>query len=105
MKHNRVSYVRKKFAGGSCICFGLVTVSLLFFAIGMYFGIKNKGYIPLNIAAVCFCSLLLSIAGIVYGLCSFMDKEKNYILSKLGISLGIIITATWIIMILIGVRG
>jgi len=100
-----VSYIRKPFAKRSFLSLGLAVGALVLGIIGIISSVMAEGQAQLNVAAVCFCSLLISIFSLVYGVLSFFEREKKYILSKIGmgISLGLIIL--WAVLIIIGVKG
>jgi hypothetical protein len=104
-KQKRVSYIRKPFAKRSFLSLGLAVGALVLGIIGIISSVMAEGQAQLNVAAVCFCSLLISIFSLVYGVLSFFEREKKYILSKIGmgISLGLIIL--WAVLIIIGVKG
>jgi len=104
-KQKRASYIRKPFAKRSFLSLGLAVGALVLGIIGIISSVMAEGQAQLNVAAVCFCSLLISIFSLVYGVLSFFEREKKYILSKIGmgISLGLIIL--WAVLIIIGVKG
>jgi hypothetical protein len=100
-----VSYIRKPFAKRSFLSLGLAVGALILGIIGIVSSVMAEGQAQLNVAAVCFCSLLISFFSLIYGVLSFFEKEKKYILSKIGmgISLGLIIL--WTVLIIIGIKG
>jgi len=104
-KQKRVSYIRKPFAKRSFLSLGLAVGALILGIIGIVSSVMAEGQAQLNVAAVCFCSLLISFFSLIYGVLSFFEKEKKYILSKIGmgISLGLIIL--WTVLIIIGIKG
>lgn len=102
---NRISYIKKPMAEHSFMCLCFSGIGLLLFAAGMGLSIRSQGNTPLGVTAVCFSSLLFSLFGVRYGYLSFREKEKNYILAKIGTVTGGILLILWFVMILIGVRG
>ena len=52
-----------------------------------------------------FCSLLLSLIAVWYGIISFWEDDKNYILAKLGIAIGGLLLMGWTAVIIIGLGG
>jgi hypothetical protein len=64
----------------------------------------TAGQAELNVAAVCFCSLLISLVSLAYGALSFFEREKKYILSKIGMSISGVLIVLWIVFIIIGLR-
>lgn len=101
---NKISYIKKPMANQSYMCLLLASISLLLFLIGMAIGIKSHGNIPLGGVAVCFSSLIFSAVGIRYGILSFKEQEKNYILAKVGTIISGIFAILWLVIILIGFR-
>ncbi len=100
---SRVSYVRKPLARRSLFSMGIVTAALLLSAGGFYGGVVTQGQAPLNFAAMGLCSMVLSAAAIWYGAISFLEREKNYVLARAGIGLGILILGMWTVTIVIGI--
>lgn len=105
MSNNKVSYVRKKFAKRSIICMGLMICALGLFLISLSLATNSQGQAGLNAGALGFCSLLLSLVGIWYGVRSFSEKEKNCFLARAGIGIGGILVIIWVVLIIIGFNG
>lgn len=101
----KVSYVKKPFARRSIISFGLSLCALILFIMGISCGVNSNGQMPLNMAAVCFCSLLVALFSLAYGVFSFFEREKKYILAKLGLGVSGCLVIVWLILIIIGLRG
>lgn len=101
---NRISYIRKPMAEHSFWCIGLAAAGLVLCAAGLTFSVRAQGNTPLGAVAVCFSSLLFSAASLVYGRKSFKEKEKNYILAKIGTGVGGILVILWLVMIMIGFK-
>lgn len=59
-KQKRVSYIRKPFAKRSFLSLGLAVGALILGIIGIVSSVMAEGQAQLNVAAVCFCSLLIS---------------------------------------------
>ena len=59
----------------------------------------------LNVAAVCFCRFLIAIVSLSYGALSFLEKEKKYILSKIGMAVSGLLVIVWAVLIIIGFGG
>nr|WP_154527081.1 calcium:proton exchanger [Clostridium sp. WB02_MRS01] len=73
--------------------------------IGIISSVMAEGQAQLNVAAVCFCSMLISIVSMVYGVFSFFEKEKKYILSKIGMGISLSLIILWAVLIIIGIKG
>ena len=50
-------------------------------------------------AALALCSIVTIISSIAYGIFSFMEKEKNYILAKIGLVFAGIAMCFWLVVI------
>lgn len=104
-EHTRVSYVKKPITKRSLMSIGLASVGMVLFLIGLLMAIRARGQAELHVAAIGFCSMLLSAVAVFYGVISFLEKEKNYILAKLGLGIGGTVVLVWFIMIIAGMRG
>lgn len=99
---NLISYIKRPMAENSYMCLILASVGLVLFIIGLTIGVRTQGNIPLGGVAVCFSSLLFSVFSLWYGAMSFREKEKNYLLAKIGTCAGGLLVILWLVMILIG---
>ena len=104
-KQKKVSYIRKPFAKKSFLSLGLSVGALVLGIIGITSSVMAAGQVQLNVAAVCFCSLLISFFSIGYGVLSFFEKEKKYILAQIGIAVSAVLVILWVVLIIIGIRG
>lgn len=102
---NRVSYVKKPFAQNSLFCIGLAVVAVAFLTVGLVGAVRTQGQAALHVGAFGLCSLLVSLVAVWYGIRSFREKDKNYILARIGSGIGVALILVWIIMIIIGVRA
>lgn len=102
---NRISYIRKPMAEHSYLCIGLAAAAFLLGLGGLLISIRNQGNTPLGGISMCFSSLLFAAAALRYGWKSFKEKEKNYLLAKIGTGLGAGLCILWLVIILIGFRG
>lgn len=103
-KPKKVSYIRKPFAKRSFLCLGLALSALILGGFGLAGAVMTAGQAGLNVAAVCFCSLVLSLVSLAYGILSFLEKEKKYILSKIGLGISGGLILLWTVLILIGLK-
>lgn len=99
----KVSYVRNPLAKNSYGCLGLSFLGLLLGGVSMYLSVSQGGQGGLNVGAYGFSSLAASCAAMWYGLLSFVEKEKNYILAKIGCGLSLVLIIVWIVIIITGV--
>ncbi len=105
-KQKKVSYIRKSFAKRSFLCLGLAVGALVLGIIGIISSVMAEGQAQLNVAAVCFCSLLISFFfNGLWCFFSFFEREKKYILSKVGMGISLILIILWTVLIIIGIKG
>lgn len=105
MQQKKVSYIRKPFARRSFLCIGLAGGAFVLGAFGIGSAVMTAGQAELNVAAVCFSSLLVSLVSLIYGALSFFEREKKYILSKIGMAVSGLLVIIWAVLIIIGLRG
>ena len=101
---NRISYIRKPMAEHSFLCIGLAAAGWILCAAGLALSVRAQGDTPLGAVSVCFSSLLFSVTALLYGRKSFKEKEKNYILAKIGTAAAGILAILWLVMIMIGFK-
>lgn len=99
---DRVSYVRNPFAKNSYYGLGLAAVGLALGAAGMYLSVSTGGNGGLNTGALGISSLAAAIMGLWHSLRSFREKERNYILAKIGLSISLALVIIWTVIIIIG---
>lgn len=83
---------------------GLTSAGLLLLLAGMAVAVNSNGQAGLNIGAFGFLSIIFNLFGIWYGLISFLEKERNYLLARLSLGLGGLQVFTWILIIIVGIR-
>ena len=54
---------------------------------------------PLAAAALGFCSIIIAVSSVVYGVFAMMEKEKNYLLAKISLAAAGILLLVWVLMI------
>jgi hypothetical protein len=104
-KQKKVSYIRKQYAKKSFLSLGLALGALVLGILGVSSAAITAGQAQLNVAAVCFCSMLISIVSLFYGVLSFFEREKKYILSKIGIGISALLIIFWTVLLIIGMKG
>lgn len=95
---NKVSYIKKPLAKCSFVSAGLSAAAYIFGAAAIVLSYMAQGDAPMVAAALCFCSILTSISSIVYGVFSFFEKEKNYILARICLGAAGIILFFWLVV-------
>lgn len=96
---NKVSYIRKPPAKYSFVAAGLIAASYVFGIIAVMLSYNSQGNGPLSAAALGLCSILTAISSIAYGIFSFFEKEKNYLLAKICLVFAGVIMCFWIVVI------
>ena len=76
---NKVSYIKKPFAKNSFVAAGLAAAALVFYAAAISFSYYTQGNAPLAAAALGFCSIIIAVSSVVYGVFAMMEKEKNFL--------------------------
>lgn len=76
-KQKKVSYIRKPFAKKSFLSLGLSVGALVLGIIGITSSVMAAGQAQLNVAAVCFCSLLISFFPLVTASFPFLKRKRN----------------------------
>ena len=94
---NKVSYIKKPFAKNSFVAAGLAAAALVFYAAAISFSYYTQGNAPL--AAAAFCSIIIAVSSVVYGVFAMMEKEKNYLLAKISLAAAGILLLVWVLMI------
>ena len=100
---NRVSYLRNPFAKNSFFCLGFAAAALLLAAASLYLSVRAAGQGGANTGALGFSSIVACGFCIRWGIRSFGEKEKNYILAKIGTLAAIVMLIVWLIIILTGI--
>lgn len=101
----KISYVKKPMAKKGIACLALAAVALVCGLVSLQLSVAMQGNGGLNVGAWGFSSFLFAVTALVYGGLSFLELEKNYILSKIGIGLGILLLIFWICMLIVGLAG
>ena len=96
---NKVSYIKKPLAKNSFVAAGLVAAALLFYAAAIGFSYHTQGNAPLAAAALGYCSIIIAVSSVVYGVFAMMEKEKNYLLAKISLAAAGILLLVWALMI------
>ena len=77
----------------------------MFLGVGLAGSVRTQGQAALTAGALGLCSLLVSLTAVWYGIRSFREKDKNYILARIGTGVSVVLIVVWIIMIIVGMRG
>lgn len=99
---NKVSYIRKPIAKYSFVAAGLAAASLIMAVAAVWMSYRMRGNAPLNVAALGLCSMVTAMSALVYGIFSFFEKDKNYLLAKISLSVAGVLILGWLIVIALG---
>ena len=56
----------------------------------------------LNTGAYGLSSILMAFMGVWFGILSFQEKERNYILAKIGVGMSLVLVIFWGVIIVTG---
>lgn len=101
---DKVSYIRHPFAKNSYFSLGLGLVCMLLTTSTMILSVRNAGQGGLITGALGFSSIIAAVMGIWFGLISFMEKEKNYILAKIGVGIALVVVIFWLMVLVVALR-
>ena len=100
----RLNYVRRPRTEQSLMCLLLAAAAALLFALAIFLMLRSHGNPSLTVAAIAGSSLLCSAVSVFYGILSLFEKDKNYLYSYIGLSVGGILLITWAVTVIVG-RG
>ncbi len=98
---NKVSYIKKPLAKAGFVAAGLAAAAFGFMAAAVGFAYHTQGNAPPVAAALGFCSIITSVSSFAYGIFSFFEKEKNYLLAKISLVAAGMLILIWLFMIII----
>lgn len=99
---NRVSYIKKPLAKYSLVAAGLAVAAAVFCVAALAMAVCLQGNATLTAAALGFCSIITALSSIAYGIFSFFEKEKNYLLAKVSLVTAGIELFVWLVVIVLG---
>lgn len=104
-QRHKISYIRKPFARKSLVCLPLAAVALAMGVISVSLSVRLQGRGELNVAAWGVSSFLFAVMALAYGGLSFLEKEKNYLLSRIGMWMSGALIVLWFCVMVVGVIG
>lgn len=104
-KPHKISYVKKPFARRSRISFPFALAALGCCIASLGISARLQGNGDLDVAAWGVSSMIFSVISIVYAGTSFLEKEMNYILSKISLTISAALLVFWIGLLLVGLLG
>lgn len=81
---------------------GLAAVSLIMAVAAVWMSYRMQGSAPLSAAALGLCSMLTAVSALIYGIFSFFEKDKNYLLAKISLAVSGVLILGWLIIIVLG---
>ena len=102
-KKYRISYIRRPLAEKSipAACFGVVALTAT--TVSLVLSVRAQGNGEANVAAWGLFAIVFTVAALVYGITSFREKEKNYIVAKIATAVGAVLALFWVCMLIVGV--
>lgn len=104
-QRHKISYIRKPFARKSLVCLPLAAIALVLGAVSVGLSVRMQGQGELNVAAWGVSSFLFAVMALAYGGLSFLEKEKNYLLSRIGMWMAGALIILWVCVTVVGVIG
>lgn len=104
-KRFKISYVKKPFARNSLVCLPTAVAAFLFCVVSLRLSIAAQGNGGLSVGAWGISSLLFAVVSFWYGIHALLEKEKNYILARIGMILSGILVIFWVCLVAVGLRG
>lgn len=95
---NKVSYIKKPLAKYSFVAAGLAAFACLFAVISVGLSYQAQGNAPLSAAAFGLCSMISSVSAVVYGVFSFFERDKNYLLAKISLAAAGLAVFFWVVV-------
>lgn len=102
-KPHKISYIKKPFARKSFAGLSFAAVALVSGLVSLGISIRMEGNGGLNIAAWGLSSMIFAVVSLLYSATSFLEKEKNYLLSKIGLGIGAVLLVFWICVVIMGI--
>ena len=96
---NKVSYIRKPLSKYSFVAAGLIAACYIFGFFAIALSYQSQGNASLNAAALGLCSIVTAVSSIAYGIFSFFEKEKNYVLAKVSLVLAGMAMCFWLVVL------
>lgn len=103
--NKKISYIRKPFAARSLTSLLFAVVALACGIASLSISVALQGQGGVNVAAWGLSSMICSVIALVWGLLSFLDKEKNYLLAKIGTGTGAVLAVFWVCLVIVGLLG
>lgn len=98
---NKISYIRKPLAKYSFVSAGLMIAAYIFAIVSVALSYQAQGNAPMISAALGLCSIITAISSLVYGVFSFFEKEKNYILARICLIAAGILVFFWLVIMIV----
>ena len=98
---NKISYIRKPLAKYSFVSAGLMIAAYIFAIVSVALSYQAQGNAPMISAALGLCSIITAISSLVYGVFSFFEKEKNYILARICLIAAGILAFFWLVIMIV----
>ena len=99
-----VNYVRKAEADNGPWALGAGIIASAFFTVFVVLLCKAEGNPDLKVTIWGLCGIMWAIAAMIFGIGGVMQKDRNHVLSFVGIALGAFQIITWVITVILTSR-
>lgn len=104
-RQHRISYIRKPFARKSLVSLPFSCLALAGCVVSLAISVYHQGNGDVNVAAWGFSSIVFAVISLLYSAASFVEQEKNYILSKISLIISAVLLVFWVCMLIVGLIG
>lgn len=104
-KQRRISYIKKPIARRSIIAILLAAAAFLCTGVSLGISVNAQGSGGVEVACWAVWGIANAAFSLWYGLLSFMEKEKNYVLTKIGMGISGTLLVFWICVLISGILG
>lgn len=104
-RQRKISYIRKPFARKSLVSLPFALLALVSCAASLAISVQHQGSGDINVAAWGVTSMIFAVIALCYSITSFVEQEKNYILSKISLVISVLLLVFWVCMVVVGLVG
>lgn len=104
-RQRKISYIKKPFARKSFVSLPFALLALASCVVSLAISMYHQGNGDINVAAWGVTSMVFDVIALCYSITSFVEQEKNYILSKISLVISSLLLVFWICMVVVGLVG
>ncbi|RDU23386.1 DUF6142 family protein [Anaerosacchariphilus polymeriproducens] len=101
-RRRKVKFGNRKHSIRGILSTIMAVFSLIIFCILIIVSYKMKGNGGIYLGTIGIAALFINIVGIMAGINSFKERERNYLYSKIGLVVNVILLITWGIIYALG---